>query len=83
MFERFRYQLLKKDERDEALEELNTWSYLTTRERLRLHVGGFLFIGLGLFIIWRTTILVLSLLASDSPMHALLGWSDTRYVFVL
>jgi hypothetical protein len=83
MLNKIRYQLLGKEESQDDFDTPNNWKYLSTRERLRLHLAGFLATLLGVFIIWRTIVLVLWLFPSEMPMNALLGWSETRYMFVL
>jgi hypothetical protein len=67
--------------RDDTLEDLQSrFSRLSGRQRLRLHVGGILFIGLGVYIIWRTLMAVVGLFPHSSSAHV---WKDTRYMFVL
>jgi hypothetical protein len=73
------YQALSLHE--DTLEDLQTrFSRLSGRQRLRLHVGGILFIGLGLYIIWRTLMAVAGLFPHSSTAHV---WKDTHYMFIL
>jgi hypothetical protein len=83
MLNEIRYQLLGKEESQDDVDTTNNWKYLSVRERLRLHLAGFLATLLGAFIIWRTIVLVLWLFPAEMPMNASLSWSDTRYMFVL
>jgi hypothetical protein len=82
MFKQVRYKLLGKGDSSDEDDGLN-WDNLTPRERLRLHVGGFLFIGLGIYIIWRTVLLVAWLFKPHAMMDSRISWPDARYLFVL
>jgi hypothetical protein len=74
-----RYEPLSVD--DVSLsDQWNRLNRLTRRQRLRLHVGGLLFIGLGVYIIWRTLVLIFGLFPQSSTHYS---WQNTRYMFVL
>lgn len=83
MFKQIRYKLLGKADSSDEDDGHDNWEDLTTRERLRLHVGGFLFIGLGIYIIWRTILLVAWLFKPHVMMDSQISWPDARYLFVL
>jgi hypothetical protein len=63
--------------------ERRRFDALTKRERIRLHVGGILFIGVGSYIIWRTILLITSLFSPPPTPSSWAGWPATRYTFVL
>ena len=64
-------------------DEFEWRSRLTFRERLRLYVGGACFIGLGAYIIWKTTLILLGLFTVSSGVNTWAGWPQVKYVFVL
>jgi len=73
------YQALSLDE--DTIAGLQTrFNRLSRRQRLRIHVGGILFIGLGLYILWKTLMAVAWLFPGCSRPHL---WQDTHYMFVL
>ena len=73
------YKALSLDE--DTIEGLQArFNRLSRPQRLRVHVGGILFIGLGLYIIWKTLMAVASLFPGFSTPHL---WRDTHYMFVL
>jgi hypothetical protein len=60
-------------------EQWSNFSGLTRRQRLRIHIGGLLFIGLGCYIIWKTFDGVFGLF----PHSDTRSWRNTRHMFVL
>lgn len=68
------------DEKHTDENGFSRWETLSRRERLRVHIGGLLFIGLGCYIIWRTIVVLLGLFPATTTEHL---WQNTRYVFVL
>lgn len=73
------YQALSLN--DDTLEGLqHRFNLLSRRQRLRLHVGGILFIGLGMYIMWKALMAVVWLFPHASTPHL---WRDTQYMFVL
>ena len=77
--------LLHNEEEDNASEiDYNDLSVIPRRERLRLHIGGLLFIGLGIYIIYRTVLTVGTLFIPVSlTVRPLPAWNTTRYAFIL
>lgn len=76
--------LLHDEEQNNSEIDYNDLSVLSRKERLRLHIGGFLFIGLGIYIIYRTVLSVSTLLTPiSSAVHPLPPWNTTRYAFIL
>jgi hypothetical protein len=64
--------------------DYNDLSVFPPRERLRLHIGGLLFIGLGIYIIYRTFLVVGTLFVPVSDtIRPLPAWNSTRYAFIL
>lgn len=62
-------------------DQYSAWKRMSFRQRARLHIGGTLFMALGLYIIWRTFLALYSL----APMPVTEGdtWQTARYIFVL
>ena len=77
--------LLHNEEENNASEiDYNDLSVIPRRERLRLHIGGLLFIGLGIYIIYRTVLTVGTLFIPVSlTVRPLPAWNTTRYAFIL
>jgi len=76
--------LLHDEEQNVSEIDYNDLSILSRKERLRLHIGGLLFIGLGIYIIYRTVLAVSTLFTPISgTVHPLPPWNTTRYAFIL
>src|SRR5262245_42134822 len=55
----------------------------TLRQRLRLYIGGALFICVGGYIIWKATLLLLGLFAATSSARSWTGWPQVKHLVVL
>jgi hypothetical protein len=77
--------LHNEEEEDNASEiDYNDLSVIPPREWLRLNIGGLLFIGLGVYIIYRTVLTVGTLFIPISlAVRPLPAWNTTRYAFIL
>lgn len=78
--------LLDNDHVEDQVSEIdyNDLSVIPRTERLRLQIGGLLFIGLGVYLIYRTVFIV-STLFNPAPgsLKPLPAWNSTRYAFIL
>ena len=83
MFKEIRYQLLGKGDPNDEHDEANDLDSLTPRERVRRHVAGTLCIGLGVYIIWRTMLIVAWVFTSQPVMLGRVKWPEVRYLFAL
>jgi hypothetical protein len=77
-------RLLGDEEQNISEIDYNDLSILSRKERLRLHIGGLVFIGLGIYIIYRTVLAVSTLFTPiSSAVRPLPPWNTTRYAFIL
>ena len=74
------YEPLSVEDADTGVYQRNVLNKLSHRHRLRVYIGGLLFIGLGIYFIWKTALVLLGLFAQVPISHPL---KDARYLFVL
>ena len=74
------YEPLSIEDADTGYYRSNILNKLSKRHRLRVYIGGLLFIGLGGYFIWKTVLVVSSLFPQAPMLHP---WKDARYLFVL
>lgn len=77
-----RYRMPNKGEKD--VNYTRPTEALHWRDRLPLHIGAFLFVGLGIYIIWHATASLSSSPSSTmDTSNALINFSDVGYIFIL
>ena len=74
------YEPLSVEDVETGYYRSNLLNKLTKRQRLRVYIGGLLFIGLGSYFICKTVLVLVSLFAQTPVVHP---WRDARYLFVL